>query len=448
MRLRRRVPKLEATRVRLFPQAPFLARYREPETVRLSVPAGSVGAGPEDASMYAIRPIGKPGPYGLLPTLPPTVLLPPWDGRIGMPAVPSPQGHFDHLLPGTDPFILAHAYGCARFVLDVWEAYLGERVRWHFRSEVPRLEISDFPFFANARAGWGFLELGAEPHADGSSDPYALNFDIVAHEMGHLIIYSVVGVPDPEDDTSDYYGFHESAADVVALLAAAHFASVVDEVFEQTRGNLYAINRLSSFGEITSSTQIRIASNGVSLETFALGWTDEHDLSLPLTGMTFDIIVDIFHECLKERGLISGAAEDLADRLEYVPERADELQDLFDRDYARQALGFHEAFADARDIIGTYLAYAWTWLASRPLTYAGVARALLRVDRELNRGRYARIIRNNALLRGIGLVEVGPRLAPASPDSHGCSVRVMVPERSLPRLPPGLRRQGKWLGSS
>ena len=42
------------TRFRLYPQPPVLAGYREPITVELSPPAGSLGVGPHDDRMCVI----------------------------------------------------------------------------------------------------------------------------------------------------------------------------------------------------------------------------------------------------------------------------------------------------------------------------------------------------------------------------------------------------------
>ena len=421
--------KADGTRVRLFAQPSFLPRYRVPETVLISPPAGSLGPGPSDSRMYVVHPVGKPRPYGLVtaPGAPPLLYLPPWEGPILSPAVPSPDGHLDHLPAASPEFELAHVYGAARFVLDVWEGYLGRPLPWHFERDQERLEISIFRGFDNSHAGYGFLEIGADVRPDGLVRPFGLNFDIVAHELGHLIIYSLVGLPDPVDDTGDYYGFHESAADIAALLAAANLATVVDELFDQTRGNLYVPNELNRFAELTEQEQIRVASNPLRLRSFALGWDDEHDLSQPLTGALFDLLVDLFHENLLDRGLLDPAVEDLADRLEYEPAAEILIQALFDRAYPKNAAGFRDAFADARDLLGVYLARCWPRLRGRPVTYAGVMVELLRVDRETTGGRYARQIRNNAFYRDIGRVEVGPRLVPPDARSHGSSERIITP---------------------
>ena len=257
---------------------------------------------------------------------------------------PDDAGHFDYLEPGTPEFEAAHAFGCIRFALDVWEGYFGRRIPWHFQGDLERLEIALLPDYDNAQAGYGFLELGSYFTADDEL-PFTLNFDIIAHEVGHLVILSEVGVPDFDTIESEYFGFHEGAADLVALIASAHFDSVLDPLLEQTAGNLYVLNRLNRIGELSDNKQIRMASNDVHLSTFADGWTDEHDLSLPLTGAMFDILVDIFHELLVARRLISPQVEELADVVEQRPEYEPVIQALFEETFRANRGGFKGALA-------------------------------------------------------------------------------------------------------
>ena len=257
--------------------------------------------------------------------------------------------------------------------------------------------------------------------------PYSLNFDVVAHEIGHAIIYSVIGMPSNGDASGEYYGFHESAADMVALLASLHFGSVVDTLLENTRGNLYTFNRLSRFAELSDNAQIRIAANNRSLSEFAAGWSSEHDLSEPLTGAMFDIFVDIYHERLLLHGLISAEDEDLSDQLEGSPQYSEVMQGIFDTRYAANPEGFRIALLEARDYLGTYLADTWERLDADMLSYFGVEKALLAVDQEITGGAFRRIIEGNFRMRDIGLTTAGPRLPEQEENSHSNSVRTQVP---------------------
>lgn len=428
----------EGTRFRLYPQPPYAGRVREPETIRVSSPAGSIGPGPGDHRMYVVNPVGKRRPYGIArgPNGSPFLYLPPWEGAVRRPAMPGPDGHFDHLEPGTPAFELAHVYGCVQFVLDVWEGYFGRPIRWHFAPDYARLEISLFPELDNATAGYGFMEVGADISEADAYRPFSLNFDVLAHEVGHLIIYGEIGVPSYGVPPGEVFGFHESAADVAALVAVLHFESVIDELLRRSRGNLYSFNELNRFGELSENEQIRFASNPSTMADFAAGWDDEHDLSQPLTGALFDIFVDLFHENLLERGLISAEVEDLADQLERHPEYEPLIQALFDEAYADDAGGFRAALIDARDLMGGYLAAIWSRLAPDALDYAEVGAALLAVDRERTSGRYQRLIRNDLGWRGIGALRAGPRLVAPDAASHAISARTLTPRvgRYLPRL--------------
>lgn len=416
------------THFNLFPQPPFGGAVPL-EMVRLSSPVGSVGPGPADERMYVVDPVGKLDPYGIAPghLNAPVLYLPPWNGPAYAPAMPGPGGHFDHLEVGTPEFEAAHVFGTVRFVLDVWEDYFGRPIRWHFERGYRRLEIALNRDLNNALAGYGFIEVGADIGDDDEYRPFSLSFDVIAHEVGHLIVYSEIGMPDIETG-GEHLGFQEAAADLVALISALHFDSVVDELLENSRGNLYTFNALNRFGELSRNEQIRLASNPIKLSDFEAGWHDEHDLAEPLIGAMFDILVDIFHERLLDRALISPEVEDLADQLERRPEFAPFIQSLFDEAYARDPAGFKEALLDARDDLGLTLAATLTQLSPQLLQYDDVGEVLLAVDRSFTSGRYQRLIVSNFRWRRIGAVVVGPRLAPPTAASHAFSARTALPQ--------------------
>ncbi len=430
--------RLSGTRFRLYPQAPYGSAEHEPETMWLSPPAGTVGAGPSDGRMHVIDPVGKQRPYGVSLTAygTPYLFLPPWGGPIRAPAMPDADGHFDHLQIGTPEFEAAHAYGSIRFALDIWERYFGRRIRWHFWPRYEFLEVVLLRQLNNATSGFGFMEIGSDITPAGQADPFSLNFDVVGHELGHLIIYAEVGLPADDAIDGEYFGFHEAAADLSALVATMHFDAVLDHLLETTHGNLYTFNELNRFAELSPHTQIRIASNDRKLSDFAIGWRDEHELSQPLTGAIFDILVDIFDENLLERGLISPQVEDLFDRFERFPEYESAIQALFDEAYPGRDAGFREALVEARDYLGVALAETWTRLSPDHLRYAHVGKILIEVDRELSGGRHRRAILNSLRWRDIGSAVVGPRLARPGADSHAFSARTLVPEHrhELPRL--------------
>jgi hypothetical protein len=426
------------TRFRLFPQPRFREPVQEPETVWLLPAAGTLGPGPADERMYVVDPIGKSLPYGIVrgPYGSSFLYHPPWNGPVRPPARPDENGHFDHLSVGTAEFEAAHAYGVARFVLDIWEDYFGRPIRWHFLGGHDRLEIVLLRALENATAGYGFMELGSDL-VDGDLRLFSLNFDVIAHEIGHLILYSEIGLPNLDAVEGEFFGFHECGADLVALITALHFNSVVEQLLESTRGNLYTFNELNRFAELSPNNQIRIAGNSTKMSAFARGWSDEHDLSEPLTGVFFDLFVDLFQDKLVQRGVISPEVEALMDELERRSGLAGAIQSFFDQAYADNREAFREALLEARDEAGITLAKLWQRLPADYLNYDDVGDVMLEVDREMTGGRYAREIVRNFRWREIGLVAVGPRMtAPGVAATHAFSARTVTPldQAGLPRM--------------
>jgi hypothetical protein len=426
--------RLTGTRFRLFPQLPHGRPGRPPETIWISTPPHRIGPGPSDDLVYLINPPDKRNPYGLRSGLTgrPQLDLPPWGGRILRPVQPDRYGHFDHIPPGTPEFAEAHVFGSVRFTMDIWERYFGHPLSWHFGRDYDRLETVMLPSFNNAHVGYGFMEVGAHHAEDGSIVPHALNFDVIAHEFGHLIIYGTIGIPGPGAGKSEYFGFHESAADMVAIIAALHFETLVDDLLDETRGNLYSFNELNRFAELSATEEIRLASNASKMWEFAAGWEKEHDLSEPLTGALFDILVDVFQEILVEHGIIGRDLADLSDALEQHPEYDALIQPYFDAVYPAHRDEFRQALVDARDYMGVALAMTWERLTADHLDYVEVAEMLIAVDGELTGGRHQAHMVESFRWRGIGAVAAGPRLRPPDESSHAFSSRTIVPEMLAP----------------
>lgn len=397
--------RARGTRFRLYPQTPVLEsiRTRGPETVWVSPPPGSIGPGPNDDRMYVADAIGK-SPYEY-------PYLPPYRGWENPPVLPGRDGHFDYLEPGDPGFVAAHMYGTVRRVLDIWEGYLGRPIVWHFRDRYRRLELVPLIDWDNSHAGYGFLETGYGEDDDGTRQPFSLNFDVLAHEVGHTIIYAEVGAPPVAATTAEYHGFQESAADLVALVGAMHFESVVDRLLRDSHGNLYAPNEVDRIAELSETRQIRMASHSYRMSDVpdprthfsALTQPEIHHLGEPLTGAVFDIFVEIFQVDLVAAGLIS---EDLA-ALSYSFPEDRRLEGAIARGFARAYQGRHAAFKavllGARDYLGALLAETWTRLSPNFLRYADVAAALTAADYILTGGRRQRIIRDSLAWRQINL---------------------------------------------
>jgi hypothetical protein len=421
------------TRFRLYPKA--YEGYLEPETVWLSPPPGAIGPGPADGRMHVVDALDKEGPYD------PPSWVPPYRGRVGPPAVPSADGHFDHIPVDDRRFLSAHTYASARRVLDIWEDFLGRRIPWWHASAYPSLELIPLVHWNNAQSGGGFVEMGARLNNEGVLNLFCLNFEVIAHEVGHTILFSQVGVPDPDRLTPEYLAFQESFSDLIALVSVGFFDSVISRLLELTHGSLYVLNLLNRIGEISQTAQIRIADNetrlrdldGLHWDPSSGVWTDDtgagrnaHDLAQPLTGAIFDIMVDIFQDHLAQRGLIPPEA----DARGWTREDAEAAIEWFDARwgtvFSRFEPDFRDAVIEARDTVGRIIALILHRADPNDLTFARIATLFLEASLELGQGHRIVAFRENFLDRDI-IAEM---------PAHAPPLRLRAVARPPPLLPP------------
>jgi hypothetical protein len=375
------------TRFRIFPQPRFLGIFDQPEVITVSVSPADMRPGPADDRMFVIDAISKLPYRG--------AFAPPWTGPHLAPVEPGPDGHYTHLDPDSREFSVATMYATVRRALDIWEDYFGHPIIWQFISDFQRLEMIPLIEWDNAQSGYGFLEFGYGRAPNGTIDhsrPYCENFDVLAHELGHSIIFSKVGVPaSPIDEGIDYGGMHESSGDLVAIIASMHFHSLIDLLLERTRGNLLTINGLDRVGELSDSRQIRIAFNNRRMSDVG---DEPHDRSLPLTGAIFDTMVEMFQAALVARGLIS---PELRAASTNSPVGAGDLiaiQAAFDAVYTGHEAEFKTELLVARDQMGQLLAELWGHLSPNFLTYHDILVGLMKADQKLTGGMNQAIIRD------------------------------------------------------
>ena len=215
------------TKFRIFPQPRFLDSFQEPETIFVSVKPDDIQPGPADDRMYVLDAVNKE-PYTRFNGRP-------YQGASNPPVEPGNDGHFDHLDVDSREFTSATMYATTRRVLDIWEDYFGRAIEWHFRLRFDRLELIPLINWNNAHSGNGFLEFGFGRTPTGAIDrskPYCQNFDVLAHELGHSFIFAEVGVPSTSTVTNEYWGHHEAAGDLVAIVSTLHSHKVVDHLLK------------------------------------------------------------------------------------------------------------------------------------------------------------------------------------------------------------------------
>ncbi|MDI7862215.1 hypothetical protein MRS76_09615 [Rhizobiaceae bacterium n13] len=332
------------TRFWIFPQPPFIPGYEQPDRVWLNILPDEIGDGPSDNLMYVADPLYDKLPYGFGD-------LPPFEGAKHSPAKPGPDRHFDNMDPKSRSYLGVHAYACTHFVLDIWQSYLGRPVRWFFDETFPRLEIIPFVDWDNAHAGYGFLELGASD-IDRTPKPYALNFDTIAHEVGHLILLSETGVPTIASGDEDFFPFSEAFSDIVSLISFLHFDSAVERLLRRTRGNLLLFNELNRFAETSPETQIRIATNSRRMSEVT---AEVHDRGLPFVGAVFDTIVELYHRELVANGCADSRLLDV-DLRDLKRDQFGQFREATAKTFETKPLYFKLALTTARDLVGQALA--------------------------------------------------------------------------------------------
>ena len=319
--------------------------------VWLSTPAGIVGAGPVDEQIKVVRPRYPKTPYAFPD-------LPPFQGHQFPPIEPGPDGQLDGFLPDHEDFLAVHAYAAVRHVLDVWQNYHRDVIPWHFANHQPQLEVIPELDWDNAQSGFGYLELGYNGNQPGPGSAYALNYDVVAHELGHQVLLSLMGTPENWQMLPVFGAFHESFADLTALLGLLHFETAIDRLLRRTRGELWLRNELNRIAELVDERQIRMASNPYRVSTAG---ATVHEQSRPITGALFDWLIDLYLDHLADDDLIDPSLVAFLRRHSRLDDRdADNVRRQVSESYRKTPYAFRVALQRSRDVLGETLADAVT----------------------------------------------------------------------------------------
>jgi len=398
--------RARGTRFRLFA---VYAEGMAPELITLPLPPGSIGPGPSDPDLSVADAADKAQPYD------PPGYAPPFTGALLPPALPDAAGNFDHVPFGTPQFLAAHLYGSVRFTLEIWQDYLRRRIVWASAEQYPQMELVPLLDWNNAQSGPGFLETGLYRGTDGAMQPFALDFDVVGHETGHQILFSVIGVPDADEIGVPFLAFHEAFSDLIAIVAVMHFPSVLPRLLAQTEGNLYVLNLVNRFAETSANTQIRLASNTATMGDVAGitlapdgSWIDprgegrnQHAIAAPLEGAIFDCLVEIYQEALVADGLLPEDSDPRGWTRDEVTAAFDSLRLRSARAYRRFAADFVGAIVQARDQVGRALAHVMLTVRPEGLNFDEVAARFLDGLLEQGNGAILPALLDRFLWRGI-----------------------------------------------
>ncbi|KQO18415.1 hypothetical protein [Paenibacillus sp. Leaf72] len=386
------------TRFLIYPQSKTIPGFEQPEVVYLNAQPGSIQSGPEDNRIYVVDAVNKI-PFGFEGS---PAFKYRYEGEQNPPVKPDADGHFDHIRPGTHEFSAMTMFATVRRVMEIWEDYFGHAIKWPFSP--PKLLLIPRVEWDNAHSGLeGFLEFGFPRGRNGRidhNDAYCENFDVLAHETGHTINFSVLKgldeIQNSDQLTPEYGGHHEAFGDLVAIVATLHFDSVIKRLLDNTKGNLFSPNELTRLGELSGGRSIRIAFNDFKMSMVG---REPHALSQPFTGGAFDILVEMFQLNLIEQGLIS---QSLGDRSFHAKgDEISKVQREFEALYPGKEEQFTKALLDARDTFGKLMATAWSNTEVQKFSYNKMLGHILDADRELYNGKYEKTIRGCFDWRGI-----------------------------------------------
>jgi hypothetical protein len=329
-------------RFRIFLQPPYVPGFEQPVTVEIETP-DEIEAGPADSLLYVLDAENKPAYRAQAPHQYQPFRGRPWKGKVNpVVARAGYDGHFDHLAPDDPAFPAASVYAVARHVLNFWnrifDAVKGSEefrdaaedsqiTSWHHRQEF--LEEGENPKFAGSlqliprcasagsRSGYGYVEVGRDNpghrYRDRQDGPERLtyqrgamwqNFDVIAHEMGHAILFKRIGFPAAAKGfrswfaipDAEFLAFHEAMADLVAILSLLDIKEA-RKFFLTRRGG---IDLVAGIGELSKLDEpgflpIRSARNKVEYPGLMQFQNDKaHDNSMSLTGAAFDSLLRIY----------------------------------------------------------------------------------------------------------------------------------------------------------
>ncbi len=237
----------------------------------------------------------------------------------GVVAQPDDDGHY-LFPPGTPEFDQVNAFYFATFTLRMWERYAQRSLPWAFASS--RLTIDPHvgdkanAFYSEQACLLGFHAFAGN---NGEATSTARSADIVSHETGHAVLDGIRGLYN-ESFSVGCRAFHESFADISAMLVALHDDSLVTRLLESSAGDLRRSNFVSEVAEhlieqlktgndqmLAKGVYLRNAFNqfkDVPLDAldylppnpeFTLS-RQEHSYSRLFTGTYYDILVGIYEQ--------------------------------------------------------------------------------------------------------------------------------------------------------
>jgi hypothetical protein len=252
------------------------------------------------------------------------------------------------------------AFEAANAVKDAADAWAGRDVAWGVdgRLDIEPHVFVDFNAFYSPSARqmfFGVVPYRLKGETDVKMFETASSWDMVAHESGHALHNALKPNIDNTDQGFNVWG--ESFGDQTAMWASLRNPQRIQRLLAETHGNLNQSNSLTRIGEafaalVGTGTGIRDAFNDNKISDTS----DEiHDRSAVLSGAAYKIFLKVYDD-------LKGESE---------PE---------------------EALRRAGEVMGIFLTRSTDYTPENQMTLEDVAKAYLKVDKEIFGGRYHNVL--------------------------------------------------------
>jgi hypothetical protein len=302
-------------------------------------------------------------------------------------ATPGKDGNYSFEV--SDPnFDSANSFFVSQQTLKMAEEYAGRDLPWAFSKELGRDQLIIHPHAGSGTVNAFYIsEAGSTNYFNYQNDDREVHrtgvmSDVVAHETGHAILDAIrptyirtLAVPAG--------GFHESFGDMMSMLRALHEPAVIEQLKDETKGDLGKSNVVSKLAEQLGQDAYETPAlrDGVNNHKYA----DQHFLPYvepELKGNGFGTEPHAYAT------LFTGAFYDL-------------IKEIYNVAAADPNVSFTEAISVARDVAGSLLLRAVEFAPIGNPAYPEMAQAFLQADQIDNGGGFRPVIEEVFRARGI-----------------------------------------------
>lgn len=165
-----------------------------------------------------------------------------------------------------------NTYGTARQVIDLYENLLGEKIRWSWQKkgihEPLRIRIRNNDINARFLKNQRCIELDYYGYHN-QIIHNCRTVDIIAHEMGHAILDSIL--PHLNTGSAEQQGIGEAFCDLTAMFLVLNQEDLCEYVIMQTGGKISKPSILTQFGfgnahKDSANNELRSAINDIKYD--------------------------------------------------------------------------------------------------------------------------------------------------------------------------------------